>query len=302
MSESIFIDTLLSESLYKNGFVKISPLSSDAVISLQKLYHSTKKNKNPINTHLYVSSRECNLNTSIEISTQIKNILLPFFNTIAYDFDLYGGAFLSKPQKDENEFSLHQDFTLVESKKDSMYAIWIALQDTTIYNGCMYIVDKSHNLFENYISATYNNHKIQRKNIIKEGIVNIELKAGEGIIFCDKVFHGSYPNKSTEERLAITARIANKGAQFVYYNKKSDAVASLYAISPEDLIAYFDEFQKGIIPNHIQLLKEVPYTHSPITEKALNKALTKVVFPNNETIFYKIKKYFFPPATNFINF
>jgi len=290
----LFIDKNIKTDLSNNGFAKINPLSQDDISVLIALYNNTKSKKSE-NACLYVSSRECTLETSTQIGNTIKDLLQPYFDTIADNFDLYGGAFLSKPKLEKNEFSLHQDFTLIDKEKDAMYAIWIALQDTTIDNGCMYLIGKSHTLFENYISASYNNHKIHREKISSKHVTAIELKAGEGIIFGDDVFHGSYPNATNNERLAVTARITSRDAQFVYHGKADNNTCIQYKIAPQDLIQYFDEFQKGNIPKHIPEIKRFPYKHKPITERSLQTALDRATHKDNMTPYrrftYSIRSY-----------
>ncbi|QQR97824.1 MAG: phytanoyl-CoA dioxygenase family protein [Sphingobacteriales bacterium] len=273
INKNIFLEKKINNDLIDNGYSIVDVLSSNDIKYLLELYKETRTKDNNINNHLYVSSRECDFNTSIQISNKIRELIQPYFQTIAIDFDLYGGAFLSKPKLIENEFSLHQDFTLVEKEKDKMYAIWIALQDTTINNGCMYIVKNSHKLFDNYVSASYNNHKIHRNKISNKYIIDIELKAGQGMIFCDNIFHGSYPNVSSEDRIAITTRIANKGAQFVFYDIADKNTCIQYNIEPHDLIQYFDDFQKGNLPKHLTESRRFHYIHRPITSKYLQIAL-----------------------------
>lgn len=290
-SSLIFKDPDIHSNLLNKGYTTIKALNPEDISTLIALYTSTKTDTKSEDAHLYVSSRECNVDTSLRISDTIKQLLTPFFDSITDNYALYGGAFLSKPKLEKNEFSLHQDFTLIDREKDTMYAIWIALQDTTISNGCMYLVDQSHNLFPNYISATYNNNRIRRKYISKEYISDIELKAGEGIIFIDGIFHGSYPNTSTQERLAITARISNKSAQFVYYNKHDENTCIQYAIQPNDLIQYFEDFRSGTMPKHLVEVKRFAYKHYPITEQSLQAVLRKRYPDQNTSILFRLQEY-----------
>ncbi len=270
---SIFSDTKFHEKLEEDGFIKIQLLNTAEISKLMNLYDNIKQTHKDKASRLFVSSRDCDYDTSIRISNNIKEILQPKFEKIAANFSLYGGTFLVKYKFDSNEFNLHQDYTLVEPEKHQMYAIWIALQDTSEQNGAVFFLEKTHRLFNSYISATYNNSKIYRKNIHPKFIKTVSLKAGEAMIFCDGTFHGSYSNLCDKDRVAVTARITDKDAPFVYYQKKNESKASIYSIQPSDLIRYFTEFQQGKLPVHLTLIDEIPYKHLHVNSKMLNRKL-----------------------------
>lgn len=271
----LFVDKNINQLLEERGYVTIPLLSTEETARLRGLYESLKTDKKDTNARLFVSSRDCDYDKSMEVSQLIKEILLPHIEKIATHFTLYGGAFLAKPRHDTNEFALHQDFTLTEPAH-RMYAIWIALQDTDEKNGAVFLLEKSHRVLQNFLSASYNNVRIDRKDIHPDFIQTISLKAGQAIIFCDQLFHGSYSNKTNQERVAATARITDKDAPFVYYHKQDDSTAAVYEIAPFDLIKYFEHFQKGNIPEHLTLKYTVPYKHTSVNSKLLNKRLREI--------------------------
>ena len=270
---SIFRNTEIQEKIRSDGYAVLPLLKPNEIDKLLSLFHKVSSAKKDAKAKLFVSSRDCDFETSLYISNEIKDILLPHLETIAFNFSLYGGAFLAKPKHDSNEFSFHQDFTLMEPDKHQMYAIWIALQDTNQQNGAVFLIEKSQQLFKSYISASYNNNKIDRKDIDPDFVKSISLKAGDMLLFCDSLFHGSFSNLSDKERIAITARITDKDAPFVYYQKLDDDTAGVYSIHPTDLIKYFTDFQQGNLPDHLTLKYTISYRHSPVTSKKLNNKL-----------------------------
>lgn len=271
-----FISEELRQNINNLGYSIIPLLNKEEVENFRKLYQEIASVEKSKDAKLFVSSRDCSFDESIILSDKIRDVIAPKLEEIASNIDIYGGAFIVKPQDFLNEFSLHQDFTLAEREKNQMLAIWIALQDTTEENGAFFLIEKSHLLPQNYISASYNNFKILRKEIDSEFIKTMNLKAGQAIIFNENMFHGSFSNKSTNPRIAITARISDKGAPFVYYQKIDVSTAGIYHIQPFDLIKYFKEFHSGIIPNHLPLIRTVPYIHSPLNGKKLNLELKKI--------------------------
>ena len=274
--KNIFVKEEIHAHLEQFGYYTLPLLIKEEVNKLLYLFNDTNTGKTQENKQFYLSVRECTTDKSIEISAFIKEIITPKIESLASDFTLYGGAFIKKAGNNlKNEFPLHQDFTLTKPPH-SMYAIWIALQDTTIENGAMFVAPKSHKLFNNLLSSNYNNTTILRKDISEIFIKPIELKAGEAIIFSDKLFHGSYCNSTNNDRIAVTARITSKGAPFVFYQKKDEKRASVYRISPLDLIQYFNDFHQGKIPEHSILEAEIPYQHIVVNSNLLEQELRKV--------------------------
>ena len=172
-----------------------------------------------------------------------------------------------------------------------MYAIWIALQDTNEHNGAVFLIERSQNLFKSYISASYNNHKINREEIDTDFVKTLLMKVGDVLIFCDSIFHGSFSNLSDSERVAATARITDKDAPFVYYHQMDKNTAGIFTIQPADLIKYFSDLQQGQIPKHLILKGTFPYQHTPVNGKVLNYKL-KITHGKPVSLFEKIKKLF----------
>lgn len=73
--------------------------------------------------------------------------------------------YIFKQPKVGGHVSIHQDNTFVNTKPLSCHALWFAIEDVTLENGCLWVVPKSH----------------------KEGIVNrfIRNKEGNGTLFRD---------------------------------------------------------------------------------------------------------------------
>lgn len=181
--EKIFTKEEIVSDLELLGYHTLPLLTAKEVSKLLDLFQHTNTGNTQVGKPFYLSVRECATEKSIEISEFVKQLLEPKIANIANNYTLYGGAFIKKAGNNtKNEFPLHQDFTLTQPPH-SMYAIWIALQDTTIENGAMFVAPKSHRLFNNLLSSTYNNSTIHRKDISEIFIKPIELKTGEAIIF-----------------------------------------------------------------------------------------------------------------------
>lgn len=286
-----FLNGEIENKIETLGYATLPLIEEKEIKELLEIYNQIATVDKAEKAKLFVSSRDCDYETSLLISSRIQDILLTSFQKAAKYFSLYGGAFIVKEKNDSNEFSLHQDFTLVNPEKNQTLAVWIALQDISENNGAMFLVEKSHLIRKSYISASYNNARIERKNINPKYIKTIALKAGEALLFSDNIFHGSFNNLSDTKRVAVTARITDKEAPFVYYHKINNHTAGMYSIQPHDLIKYFREFQEGEIPEEIKLKETIPYKHLSLNHKILNRELNKIN-GNEDGIISKLKRMF----------
>lgn len=98
---------------------------------------------------------------------------------------------------------------------------WVAVTDSTVRNGCMRFIPGTHwellpMTVEEYdpIKHAGNKHdrfgtKIMRPALgdLEKRAVNLEMKAGEFVIFSERTMHGALPNVTTDDaRLGMSAR------------------------------------------------------------------------------------------------
>ncbi|WP_161597650.1 phytanoyl-CoA dioxygenase family protein [Fluviispira multicolorata] len=104
----------------------------------------------------------------------------------------------------------HQDSTVVYTEPLSCCAIWIALEDATVENGCMWIIPRSHHdgLLGRVLSdpaAVYGRRFLKLGNIPPWNdslFVPLEVKAGTAVVMSGELIHQSKINKSNFSRQA----------------------------------------------------------------------------------------------------
>jgi chlorinating enzyme len=98
---------------------------------------------------------------------------------------------------------------------------WVAVTDSTIKNGCMRFIPGTHRELlpmevEEYDLVKHANNKSDRfgTKVMRPALgdfekraVNMEMKAGEFVIFSERTMHGALPNTTTDDaRLGMSAR------------------------------------------------------------------------------------------------
>lgn len=116
-----------------------------------------------------------------------------------------------KSPKIGGEVPWHQDATYLSSSPQKVLGIWIALEDATIENGCLWMAPGQHRspLREIYTidahTKTGMKHPLNSMPWPKEDQeVPLEVKSGSVVLFHDHMPHRSNMNRSERSRKALT--------------------------------------------------------------------------------------------------
>ncbi|XP_044014427.1 phytanoyl-CoA dioxygenase isoform X2 [Aphidius gifuensis] len=124
-----------------------------------------------------------------------------------------------------SEVSVHQDATYLYTEPQKLLGFWIALDDATLDNGCLWIAPGSHKsgVHRRYIR----NKDPNSKDLIvfdksqpcysADSFIAVPVKKGSCVILDGQVVHYSKPNKSDASRHAYTFHIIE--TKHVTYSK-----------------------------------------------------------------------------------
>jgi hypothetical protein len=263
-----FIDQEHQHEFQQKGYIVLPALSIDTVAALKNLYNETFfENNNPRSNFNAVSNQEINN----YIRTESMKILASTWDKVFTDYRNNGATLVTK-DKHQGELGAHEDITLIDTKKDFGCYAWIPLQDVTEENGCMFVVEKSHLFFDNYVSFTYKNENIPISSLNPSMIHKLEMKVGEVLFFNNRLYHGSFPNKTNTIRVALNALITSKEAPLLYYQKKDEHTASEYFVTTQSFLNSYKSYSQGLLPDGAIFSKDIPYSHIPTDSKRLNEA------------------------------
>lgn len=271
----IFKDEKNAADFKENGYVVISLLSPQAISQIKELYFRHVDENNITN---FSSVSICEEEVNNQISEGLHDIFAPYLSTVLKEFSLLGGTFLIK-KKSSGSLGLHQDNTCVDEKKDCAAFMWTPTEDVNIDNGCMYIIRKSHTLFNNIISYSYKNPNIFRKRIPDRFIQPVPMKAGDVLFFNPSVFHGSYKNQKDSIRVSVNSLVTNADAKITYYDKVNEHTAALYEINLNSYLNSYRYYCEGKLPKDALYIRDIEYRHQPITHRELYKLLTGKSYP-----------------------
>jgi len=263
----IFRDPALQARYDADGFVVVDLLERAHVERLLALYRETVAAQPK--RDLYESSRWNGLEKNAEINLAIRGVLEAPVGRWCEECDFFGGTFMVKVPEASTVLALHQDWSIVDEDRHWTAFMWCPLVDTTPANGGLFVLPGSHRWFSNYRSGSMPSLRIVPQGRIKERVRDVPLRAGQAIVYSDRLFHGSHTNTTKGERIVVTARVNEKGSQLVYYHRGEDGTVSLVKASPEFYLKEIDALAKGRLPDGYEVLRRFPYSYRPVTEQDL---------------------------------
>jgi len=251
----------------RDAFLKANPYTNDYYAKDENGHYIAKGNSF---VYKYLTPKELDAMTKTT-SSLFKELseAEKLFNNSKF----YGGTFMVKTNKFTTELPLHQDWNIVNELQDVVYLIWIPIQDVDENNGTLFLIEKSHLLFENYRSGSSPSIRISRQFLPKEKIKTIQLKVGEYLIYNPAIFHGSYKNKQKQERVVATAMVTNTGAALTYYHKIDNNNITAYKLSSSSYLNDITQIANGQVPKNAILLETL---QNKITSIDKNMLLNKL--------------------------
>lgn len=207
-------DSALKNDLETQGYTIAARLSDETLQQLKTLYQSTHQ-FNLAKGGMFYSVYSENTDYRLHVHQTINQILGSLYDELFLDYKIVISSFIIKVNGPDSEFGLHQDSTGLDELKYSPISVWIPLQDTTVENGCLAVVPQSFKLFSPYrgISFPEPYHEVQDE--VKHYLQPIDLKAGEVLLFDNRLVHYSPPNTSDQARVVVMSGIFPKEAKII---------------------------------------------------------------------------------------
>ncbi len=108
----------------------------------------------------------------------------------------------------------HQDEDAIPTRDRSLCGAWIAIDDATIDNGCLWVIPASHRQGYIYGRSEHDNddeydYSGQSTGFDESGKIPVEVKAGTVVFFNGYLLHNSLKNRSDTYRMALVNHYMN---------------------------------------------------------------------------------------------
>ena len=145
-----------------------------------------------------------------ELLTKLVGAHLPYWDGSA---KLMQSTYWAKVPE-EAGYAWHQDESYVPTRDKSLTSIWVALEDATRENGCLWVVPESHRMGFMYPTRRTQNPEFQSHHPESYGFdldkaIPLEVTAGSVVVFNGYLLHSSGLNGSRRTRKSLGLHLCN---------------------------------------------------------------------------------------------
>ena len=139
---------------------------------------------------------------------------------IGEDIALWNSSFFAKPAKVGSKTPWHQDGEYWPIRPLATCTVWIAVDDSTIENGCLRVMRGSHKTKQllqhdhNAAPGLALNQELRSTEFDETEAVDIVMQAGQISLHDVFLVHGSEPNRSAYPRRGMTLRFMPTSSQY----------------------------------------------------------------------------------------
>lgn len=165
-----------------------------------------------------------------KVHNEIYEILKPVYDNLLVDYKTVINSFIVKKQGKGSDFTLHQDSTGLDETVYSPLSLWTPLQDTDLNNGTLCVIPKSHRMFHFLRGISFAAPFTAYQEVLFRYLQPINLKAGDILMFDNRLVHYSHTNESTQERIVVMSGIFPQEAEIWSVYKDESIANSAYEI------------------------------------------------------------------------
>ena len=269
LKHTVIIDEVLREQLHQTGYAIHGNIGEENIEKLKNLYEQLHDFKTPEGGMFY-SLYSNDINYRQKVHNSIGEILKPLYDGILKDYNTVINSFIVKLPGPQSDFTLHQDSTGLDEFKYSPLSLWIPLQDTDLSNGTLCVVPKTHRFFHPFRGISFSAPFAGYQDVLMRYLIPVVLKAGDILMFDNRLVHYSHLNNSEQPRIIVMSGIFPKEAGIISMYKDEAIPGSpleIYAQSDDFLItnkAFYENCTAR--PYRGEKVKEI---HEPLEKKTV---------------------------------
>ena len=283
---SIFKDSALQQRFEKDGYIK-APLLDPVDIGVLSTYYQDQQLDSKIDGGFHISLDNQSERLVKTISHTLENILSPYADRIFNDYKIFTSSYVIKEPGRKNIVPPHQDWSFVDEKEHYSATCWIPLVDVNEENGALGVIKGSHAIFSHPRSSP----SPQSKSPLSDHIFTlfpyvdiIEMKAGECLIFDNRLIHASPPNLTQNPRLAVGIGVTGKDVQLKHYYQTPEIEPiqlQVFNIDRNFFTFYnnkrlSDLFDEGNTPQDIPITETLARVIPSFTKEEMNTIISKL--------------------------
>jgi hypothetical protein len=279
LSYSVVKDKEIDAKLASDGFVVAGNVGQQALEELRNV-HQSNHDFEVNQGGMFYSVYSLDIPYRKRIFKEIGAILSPVYNMLFQNYKPVLHSFIVKVNGDNSEFTLHQDSTGLDEFQFSPLSVWIPLQDTQLKNGCLCVVPHSHRIKVPYRGISFEGPFQNITETVRQYLQPIPMKAGDILLFDNRILHYSPANESTEDRVVVMSGIFPENATILSCYQDStteNAPIEIYEQEPDFLLTGENFYHDCTVrPTTGSIIKKVESFNTPFSDNDFIEFTNKV--------------------------
>ena len=226
-------DSKLNDECQDQGYIIVPFLDAPEIDQLRETFAGMHPEKLPA---LHISTLNGDAEYRKAVGKAIRSVFEPKIAALFDRAKICVESFIKKePGQSSNDIEMHLDPSFVDESRFMCFNIWCPLTNVNANNGCLRVIPGSHH------------HGSALRPLSDSGMVDhpfkqvtpwlsakygrdVEMAAGEALIFTGRLLHGSGPNRSDKERLVAGCEVVPQEAPILHAMSISPTEAELFEV------------------------------------------------------------------------
>ncbi|HYK04889.1 MAG TPA: phytanoyl-CoA dioxygenase family protein [Thermoanaerobaculia bacterium] len=257
----------LSELLDRDGYTVVENFVTPSEVDhLLRVFHALD---NPAQHGAWNASMlSADLAYRAKVHGAIKEVVAPRAAQLLPEYRFCICNFLVKePQQSaEGVVQVHQDPSFVDEDRYSSIGVWIPLVDTDATNGIA-VLPGSHRWNDGPRSfGGWSPYAALSARLLKQA-TPVPIRAGGALVFSQKLFHGSHPNRGRTTRISATALLVSREAPLRCYYANPAMPQELEVFEVDD--QFYTRYPFATRPEGVHRIAVVERSFEPIRAEQL---------------------------------
>jgi ectoine hydroxylase-related dioxygenase (phytanoyl-CoA dioxygenase family) len=234
---AIFKDKTLQEKFDRDGYVVFDFISAEQARSISEKFYAIHKE---IPGGFYSEAFNPDSNVKDDIYHATDAVFDPAMDGTFHQFKKLGSTFLCKAPGEAGKVGVHQDWSVVDEDKYYSATIWVPTVDTTEENGALRVLPGSHKFYKGLRSPNIPFIYHGNEDVLWDNMITVPMKAGQAFVLNHAVIHGSSPNTTKSERLAIAYGLLPQEASLLFYHRNEENRIEKYEMPDDFFQRYYN--------------------------------------------------------------
>jgi ectoine hydroxylase-related dioxygenase (phytanoyl-CoA dioxygenase family) len=218
-------------------------------------YYTYQPDKGMWNSLFDITPEQC-----AEVSARIMEVVKPRLDLLMNAYNMPSATFMTKNPNELGVCDLHRDFSVVDEQEQEYRNIWIPLVDTDENNGALYVLRRSHIVFDHPLPMFVKWPYVHMQHELFQHVEMIEAKAGDLVVYTDRTLHGSFLNKGKTARPVVHFGVFHPTCEYMYHHLEDDGMVKAYPVPS----TFFFENSFGNQDHRFPIRKQFRFAPPPI--------------------------------------